>query len=164
MLPIGSIVVVVACLFKKRRADTVEQEEHCIGMMMQPEQIFTEKVLADLFPPERSNEFFDALFGDADEGAYDIALRFAAYDRATQTLQFNLDLLERPGRCLVCNLTAGLPQVFSRHPIINLNGLVMDIERLLGDKVVCDQWQLGRTVQEEQSLHRIPLSIRLKNA
>ena len=41
---------------------------------MQPEQIFSPTTLATLFPPERSNEFFDALFGDADEGAYDIAL------------------------------------------------------------------------------------------
>ena len=38
--------------------------------------IFTDNVLAELFPAERSNDFFEALFGDACEGAYDIKLGF----------------------------------------------------------------------------------------
>lgn len=130
--------------------------------MMQPEQIFTDKVLAALFPPERSNDFFDALFGDAKEGAYDIALTFAGYDPSEQTLQFNLNLHERPGRCLACNLTYGLPDVFSRHPIINIKGLVAEIEQLLGGGMACAQWQLGRTEQKGRSLHLIPLLIQLK--
>jgi len=129
---------------------------------MQPEQIFTGKVLQDLFPPERANAFFDALFGDASEGAYDIVLTFAGYDQRQQTLDFLLNLHERPGRCLACNLTYGLPEVFSRHPVINIKGLVGDIERLLGGTMVCEGWKLGHTEQKGRSLHCIPLRIQLK--
>ena len=77
--------------------------------MRQPQQIFTDKALQALFPPERTHDFFDALFGDANEGAYDIALSFNGYDSTGQTLNFLLNLHERPGRCLACNLTHGLP-------------------------------------------------------
>ena len=130
--------------------------------MQQPQQIFTDTVLRQLFPPERSNEFFDALFGDASEGAYDITLTFAGYDQRQNTLEFHLNLHERPGRCLACNLTYGLPDVFSRHPIINIKGLVAEIDRLLGGEMVCGTWQLGRTEQKGRSLHVIPLQIQLK--
>jgi hypothetical protein len=130
--------------------------------MIQPQQIFTDEVLRTLFPPERSNAFFDALFGDAAEGSYDIALTFERYDKDGQTLTFLLNLHERPGRCLACNLTHGLPEVFKRHPIINIKGLVEDIERLLGGKFSCESWVLGRTDQKRRSLHCIPLEIQLK--
>ena len=36
--------------------------------------VFTPECLNDLFPPQRTDDFFDALFGDAEEGAYDIRL------------------------------------------------------------------------------------------
>ena len=36
--------------------------------------VFTPECLTDLFPPQRTDDFFDALFGDAEEGAYDIRL------------------------------------------------------------------------------------------
>lgn len=130
--------------------------------MIQPEQIFTDKALQALFPPERSNAFFDALFGDASEGSYDIVLTFEGYDKGRQTLHFLLNLHERPGRCLACNLTHGLPEVFKRHPIINIKGLVGDIERLLDGKIACESWELGRTDQKGRSLHCIPLQIQLK--
>jgi len=129
---------------------------------MQPEQIFSPTTLATLFPPERSNEFFDALFGDADEGAYDIALSFAGYDAGKQELSFLLDLHERPGRCLACNLTHGLPEVFKRHPVINIKGVVDEVVKLLGDGVNCTDWQLGHTIQKGRSLHCIPLKITLQ--
>jgi len=129
--------------------------------MIQPEQIFTEQVLRSLFPPERSNVFFDALFGDASEGAYDIALTYAGFDSRANTLDFLLNLHERPGRCLACNLTYGLPEVFGRHPVINIKGLVGEIERLLGGDLRCADWQLGRTEQKGRSLHSIPLRIQL---
>ena len=65
--------------------------------------IFTQDKLDAIFPPERTDQFFDALFGDATEGAYDIRL---AFDQALENqLQFNLELHQRPGRCLACNLT-----------------------------------------------------------
>ena len=130
--------------------------------MMQPEQIFTDAALQALFPPARSHDFFDALFGDASEGAYDIVLSFEGYDQAGQTLRFLLNLHERPGRCLACNLTQGLPEVFKRHPVINIKGLVAEIEKLLTGEMVCEDWTLGHTIQKGRSLHCIPLQIKLK--
>ena len=125
------------------------------------ELIFTDDVLQELFPRERADEFFEALFGDASEGAYDIALRFGEYDAAAKRLVFHLDLIERPGCCLVCNLTYGLPEVFSRHPIINIKGLVADIEKKLDGQATCTDWKLGTTTQKQKSLHSIPLYISL---
>lgn len=126
--------------------------------------IFTDEVLADLFPAERTNDFFEALFGDADEGAYDIKLRYYGYDEDSNTLQFNLDLHERPGACLVCSLTYGLPEVFSRHPIINIKGLVNGIGEKLESVATCSDWKLGTTNQQEASRHTIPLKITLTEA
>jgi hypothetical protein len=129
--------------------------------MIQPEQIFTDQTLRSLFPPERADAFFDALFGDAGEGAYDINLTYVGYDPQNNTLDFFLNLHERPGRCLACNLTYGLPEVFGRHPVINIKGLAQDIERLFDGEVRCADWKLGRTEQKERSLHRIPLRVQL---
>ena len=127
-------------------------------------QIFSRTTLRQLFPPQRTDAFFDALFGDASEGAYDIELSFDGYDRHANTLRFLLNLRERPGRCLACNLTYGLPEVFARHPVIDLKGLVRDIEGLLGDELRCGDWRLGRTVQQDNSLHAIPLEIEVRTA
>lgn len=135
---------------------------HFFLVMNIPEQIFTDETLRALFPPERSHDFFDALFGDASEGAYDIVLSFERYDAGSQTLHFLLNLHERPGRCLACNLTYGLPEVFSRHPVINIKKLVNDIGQLLGEAVQCGDWQLGHTVQKSRSLHAIPLEIQVQ--
>jgi len=122
-------------------------------------EIFTDDVLKEIFSPQRADDFFEALFGDASEGAYDIALSFDGYNERANTLIFNLDLHERPGCCLACNLTQGLPQVFSRHPVINIKGLVADIEKKLNGSGQCADWKLGNTVQQEKSLHSIPLHI-----
>ena len=130
--------------------------------MTQPEQLFTPTVLQAMFPPERTYDFFEALFGDANEGAYDIALSFGGYDAGKQTLTFLLNLHERPGRCLACNLTSGLPEVFSRHPVINIKGLVEEIQEVLGKALVCESWRVGRTIQKGRSLHCIPLLIQVR--
>jgi hypothetical protein len=130
--------------------------------MIQPEQIFTDKVCQTLLPPERSHDFFEALFGDASEGAYDIVLTFDRFDQAGQTLNFLLNLHERPGRCLACNLTYGLPEVFSRHPVINVKGVVREIEKMLDGKMTCESWKLGHTIQKGRSLHSIPLLIQVR--
>ncbi|NLB07650.1 MAG: pancreas/duodenum homeobox protein 1 [Desulfobulbaceae bacterium] len=127
-------------------------------------QIFSRTTLRELFPQERTDAFFDALFGDASEGAYDIELSFDRYDRAARNLRFLLNLRERPGRCLACNLTYGLPEVFARHPVIDLKGLVRDIEGRLGGEMVCGDWRLGRTVQQDNALHSIPLEIEVRQA
>ena len=126
------------------------------------QEIFTDKVLVELFPASRTNDFFEALFGDPAEGAYDIKLRYQGFSESDSTLQFNLDLLERPGSCLVCSLTYGLPEVFSRHPVINIKGLVKDIEGKLAGHVTCTAWKLGHTIQQGKSLHSIPLVITVR--
>ncbi len=125
------------------------------------ETIFTRPVLDELFPRERSDEFFDALFGDPAEGAYDISLSYQGYDAENNLLRFHLDLHERPGCCLACNLTYGLPEVFSRHPVIDMAGLVRAIEERLPDGLQCRNWKLGATLQQSSSLHSIPLVISL---
>ncbi|MCW5199940.1 pancreas/duodenum homeobox protein 1 [Desulfobulbus sp. F1] len=122
-------------------------------------EIFTHDVLTQLFPAQRTADFFEALFGDANEGAYDIALTFKGQEG--NILHFNLDLHERPGRCLACNLTSGLPEVFSKHKVLNIAGLVADIEQKLNGKAKCDSWKLGRTQQPSKHLHCIPLQITL---
>ena len=121
--------------------------------------IFTDDYLKELFPAERSNEFFDALFGDASEGAYDIALAYRGTDGKSITLE--LELTERPGHCLACNLTQGLPTVFSRHPIINVAGVVDSVEKSLNGLATCGDWSLGYTQQKSSGLHAIPLTIAL---
>jgi len=122
--------------------------------------ILTESKLAELFPPERSNDFFDALLGDASEGSYDIELGFR--DATENQLNMELRLHERPNCCLACNLTQGLPQVFSRHPVINVEGVVQEIDTLLGDGYSCSGWTLGYTEQQSSSLHVIPIQITLE--
>lgn len=122
--------------------------------------LFTPETLLQLFPRERSNEFFDALFGDAEEGAYDIELAYAGSDG--KKLNLELRLHERPGRCLACNLTQGLPQVFARHPVIDVAGLVESIDRMLAGQTRCGEWSVGRTEQRQKNLHIIPLTIGLE--
>ncbi len=122
--------------------------------------LFTNDVLNQLFPEERSNEFFDALFGDAEEGAFDIRLAYRETENHNLTLE--LELHERPGKCLACNLTQGLPTVFSRHPIININGLIEDVNTLLNGDAICKEWALGYTEQRTKNMHVIPINITLE--
>ncbi|MEW6518727.1 MAG: pancreas/duodenum homeobox protein 1 [Thermodesulfobacteriota bacterium] len=121
--------------------------------------IFTDDTLQNLFPVSRANDFFDALFGDAAEGAYDITLKFSGYDTQNRHLHFQLHLIQRPGKCLACNLTYGLPEVFSRHPVINIKGLVADINQLLAGQLTCGKWALKNTKSVSSELHIIPLVI-----
>jgi hypothetical protein len=123
--------------------------------------LFTKIVLEDLLPSQLSNDFFEALYGDAAEGAYNISLSFINYDSGRKILSFELQLHERPGKCLACNLTYGLPDVFSRHPLLNIKGMVEKIETLLGGDVKCISWELGRTQTPAASMHAIPLIIQL---
>jgi hypothetical protein len=125
------------------------------------DKIFSKEVLEDLLPPQISDQFFDALYGDADEGAYDISLSFNSYEPENNVLSFDLRLRERPDKCLSCNLTFGLPQVFSRHPMINIAGLVEKICALLGNGAQCVDWQLGSTQTPAADIHSIPLTIQL---
>jgi len=119
--------------------------------------VFTREKLDELFPLERSDAFFDALYGDAAEGAYDIRLAFRAVE--PKTLHFAFELHQRPGKCLACNLTYGLPQVFARHPLINLKGLAAQLSGLVGWNAEEISYALGRTEESSSELHLIPLRI-----
>jgi hypothetical protein len=120
-------------------------------------QIFTPEYLDEVFPPSRTDAFFEALFGDAEEGAYDIRLRFA--DRRPQELAFAFQLHQRPGMCLACNLTYGLPQVFTRHPILAVGRLAQALSERMGFAPA--SWSLGATREISRSLHVIPFTIKL---
>ena len=122
--------------------------------------IFNPKTCAVLMPADTADRFFDALFGDASEGSYDLELKFRSADN--ETLVFDILLHERPGHCLACNLTYGLPEVFSRHPVIDINGIVEKIDDMLGEQKTTGDWKLGATTQRSQALHSIPLVIELK--
>ncbi|SIN76904.1 pancreas/duodenum homeobox protein 1 [Halodesulfovibrio marinisediminis] len=123
---------------------------------MQFDTVFTKEKLEELFPASKTDEFFDALYGEAESGAYDIELAFVK--GSEDTLEFAFFLNQRNGACLACNLTYGLPQVFMRHPIINVKGLVEEIASLAGmDEVT---FELGRTQEESSARHIIPLVIK----
>ncbi|MDH3394308.1 MAG: pancreas/duodenum homeobox protein 1, partial [Desulfobulbaceae bacterium] len=107
------------------------------------------------------DQFFEALFGDASEGAYDISLAFIEHRPADNTLLFELHLSQRPGCCLACNLTHGLPTVFTRHPVINIQGVVDEIDTMLGDNYSCREWRLASTNSVSSALHTVPLIINL---
>jgi len=124
--------------------------------------LFTKDVLKDLLPPQLSNDFSVALYGDAAEGAYDINLSFTDYDSEQKKLFFELQLHERPGKCLACNLTYGLPEVLSCHPLLNIKGMVEKIESLLGGETKVSGWKLGITQTPAASMHAIPLTISLE--
>ncbi len=121
--------------------------------------IFTDEHLQLMFPQERANDFFEALLGDADEGAYDINLAYLGCNGKTITME--VQLRERPGHCLACNLTQGLPAVFSRHPVINIAGVVKEVEAALPGNTHCQDWSLGYTQQKSSDIHVIPLTINL---
>ena len=119
--------------------------------------VFTREKLDELFPPERADAFFDAMYGDAAEGAYDIRLVFRTAE--PQTLHFAFELHQRSGKCLACNLTYGLPQVFTRHPLINLKGLAGALGVLVDWDAQELNCTLGRTEEYSPELHLIPLCI-----
>jgi hypothetical protein len=123
------------------------------------QDVFPQEILDKLFGRQRSDMFFEALYGDISEGAYDISLAFKGHSR--KKLLFAFQLSPRPGKCLACSLTYGLPQVFARHPAIDINGLVQKINERLDDQATCSTWQLGATQERSRELHVIPLTIYL---
>ena len=119
------------------------------------EAVFTQDKLLELFPASKTDDFFYSLYGEAESGAYDIELAFLG--AAGAKLNFAFYLNQRNGSCLACNLTYGLPQVFMRHPIINLNGLVDAIASEAGKAEAT--FEIGRTVEESAERHVIPLTV-----
>jgi len=123
--------------------------------------LFTPEKLKQLFPESVADEFFEALFGDVSEGAYDISLVFEDDPDGRLLLQFHLK--SRPGKCLRCNLTYGLPEVFSRHPVINVKGLVKNIQSLLDGSGEIDRWERGRYPGGDvPTFMSLPLTLYLK--
>jgi hypothetical protein len=123
-------------------------------------ELFTGEVLETLFPSDRTERFFAAMFGDPKEGSYDIRLKFAGIHN--NRLKFEFHLQQKPGKCLVCNLTYGLPGVFSRHPVIDLDGLVNEIDKIIEGRAKCSRWHLGNTTEISNALHIVPLNIFLE--
>ena len=127
---------------------------------MEFEQLFAQETLRELFPRNRADLFFDAMYGDPSEGVYDISLTFKGQNR--DTLHFEFHLKQRPGKCLACNLTYGLPEVFSRHPIIGIKEIVREIDQLLGGQWRCSGWRLCLTREVSSELHVLPLLISIE--
>lgn len=125
--------------------------------MTDPAQIFSPAYLDEVFPPARTDQFFEALFGDAEDGAYDIRLRFEGGKGSD--LDFAFHLLQRPGKCLACNLTYGLPQVFSRHPLLAVGKVAQTLSERAGGAE--HTWSLGSTREISRTLHLIPFKIKL---
>lgn len=125
------------------------------------EALFTPACLDGIFPAEeRTKAFFDALFGDAEEGAYDIRLTFhGAQGQKAEQLKFFFELHQRKGMCLACNLTHGLPQVFRRYPVIGLKDLCAQLARHAGWSDNEWSWELGETEEASDKLHIIPLTL-----
>ena len=123
-------------------------------------RLFDQQQMEKIFPDSISNQFFEALFGDPEEGAYDIHLVFE--EQEDNVLKFNFQLVRRQNQCLRCSLTYGLPEVFTRHPIINLKGLAEEIDRILDSSAEVDHWELGRTSEVNEDLHTIPFTLFLK--
>lgn len=117
--------------------------------------IITQDFLQSLFPPSKTDEFFDALFGGAEEGAYTI--RLSPRQESENAVEIAMELHKRPGKCLVCSLTYGLPDVFRRHPIINARGIAEAIAQKMGWEN--HEWTIGGTHEEGQALHWIPFTV-----
>ncbi|ETR72521.1 MAG: hypothetical protein OMM_07467 [Candidatus Magnetoglobus multicellularis str. Araruama] len=134
-------------------------------MLKQNQQVsalFTQDTLNKIFPPEKTNEFFEALFGDASEGAYDIRLIYQGTQ--DKTLHFAFELTQRPEKCLACSVTYGLPQVFQRHRIINTQNIVNQIQTYINKNVQVIQWELKPTQPIQAHIHLVPLHITLDQA
>jgi hypothetical protein len=121
------------------------------------DDIFSKDALKKIFPNEKADRFFELLYGDADEGAYDIELSYNGYHSGQ--LEFVFNLIRRPGKCLACNLTYGLPKVFSRHPTLDIEGLVQNFREIMDGTSEITHWQLGDTREISRDLHIIPLKV-----
>ncbi len=118
----------------------------------------TQEYLNGLFPADKTDDFFEALFGDTEEGAYDIVLVLDKQN--ADVIELRYELHGRVGKCLACNLTTGLPNVFQRHPIIAASNTAETIAKDAGWDS-CEH-SIGRTQQVDDKLHFIPFTISKK--
>ncbi len=126
------------------------------------ESVITDEFLKELFPLEKADEFFEALYGGVESGAFDILLKSAGFNETGNVLHLEFRLRERPGKCLACNLTYGLPQVFARHPVIDLEGIVNRIGEAVAPDYRVKEWRLGSTMSVGPKEDAIPLEIMLE--
>ena len=126
--------------------------------------VITDDFLKEIFPPGRDNEFFEALYGGAEAGAFDITLHTNGFDSASNVLHLEFRLTERPGMCMACNLTYGLPEVFKRHPVINAKGIAEEIEKRLQPDWRVEEWSIGSTIATDPKVNSIPFLIKLARA
>ena len=124
------------------------------------EELITDEFLKRLFPPEKADEFFEALYGGAETGAFDIALKYKGFNEPEGILFLEFILTERPGKCMACSLTQGLPPVFQRHPVINIKNIVEKIDERISDWSVED-WSIGSTTPLNSKTNSIPLMLKL---
>lgn len=115
--------------------------------------------LDEILPPEKTNEFFEALYGDIEEGPYDIRLVCQEIGEDHAALAF--ELARRPGKCLACNFTHGLPPVFSRHPVINADRLAKEVVAALGWQGEVE-WEFLPTREISEELHSVPFLVKIK--
>lgn len=117
-----------------------------------PDQVVLDKV----FSPEKTDAFFEAIYGDVEEGAYDIHLTCKKVEETRAF--FNFELRRRSGKCLKCSLTYGLPQVFQRHPLLDIAGVAKELAKNLGWNGAI-KWQLSPVEEINDDLHVIPFEI-----
>ena len=116
-----------------------------------------EPFLGSIFPPGRDDEFFEALYGGAEEGAFDIRLTLEGVNEERREVVLAFTLTERPGKCMACSLTYGLPPVFERHPIIGLSGIVDAVKERLAPDWRVEEYRLGPTSPKAPKVNIIPL-------
>jgi hypothetical protein len=129
-----------------------------------PTELIKEEKLTELFPKNRDNEFFNAFYGGSEDGAFDIMLSFDNYDSQKSELFFEFRLKERPGKCMACHLTYGLPNVFEKSPIINLKGIIKGIDEMLQPYYGVQEYSLGRTIPKAPKINIIPLVVKIRNS
>jgi hypothetical protein len=129
-----------------------------------PADLITDDFLREIFPPGKANSFFEALYGGAEEGAFDIHLISQGFDEGRSMLLLGFRLTERPGKCMACSLTYGLPPVFKRHPVIDVRGIVEKIAGSLSPHWNVMQWDIGATQTIESNVNIIPLGLSLEQA
>lgn len=112
--------------------------------------------IEEIFTPEKTDEFFDAIYGGAEEGVYTIVPVIKKLMPDMALLAF--ELRRRPGQCLKCSLTYGLPEVFRRHPLLNVAGLAREIAHKVGWNNY--SWELGETEEHGDDLHSIPFIVK----
>jgi hypothetical protein len=125
-------------------------------------RVLSDDFLKELLPSSRSDDFFEALYGGAETGAFDIALAEDGLNEKTGELHLAFLLTERPGKCMACHLTTGMPSVFERHPVIDAKGIVKKIEEKLDYRWRIEGWKLGTTLPRGAKKKFIPFVIILQ--